>query len=188
MGIFAEEAWCMYDMINQDKNSLTAYYSSESSWHLVITRHNPCLDGIPFEKKMKTGPNTWSHSTPEERVWGLKKKDFPFYAVYLVPWSIYNDGDGTKGMIKMINNQQDKYMTRLRCSSNHYMKIHKFLSSFQYPFLGDIQKIQNVFLFLHQRKFKKYKMGEQIIAVALRPDKLAYYLSLGHTIESICDY
>lgn len=189
MGIFAEEAWCMYDMINKEENSLTAYYSSESSWHLVITRQNPCLDEIPFEKKMHTGPNTWTISTPDQRVWGpKKKKDFSFYAVYVVPWCTYDDGDGTYGMIKMINNQQDKYMTRLIGSGNHYMKIHKFLSSFQYPFLGDIQKIQNVFLFFHQRKFKKWKMDRQIIAAALRPDKLAYYLSLGHSIEDLCDY
>ena len=188
MGIFAERAWITFDMINKDANSLTAYYSKESSWHIVITRQNDCLDGIPLEIKTMRGLNSWSVSTPRERFWDSEKKDFPFYAVYLVPWSTYDDGDGTDGMIKMINNKKDKYMTRISHIGDYYIKIHKFMSDFQYPFLKDIQTIQNVSLFFHQKKFKKLALEREIVAGALHPDRLQYYLSLGYSIEDFCDY
>jgi len=187
MGIFAEEASCLYDVINMDKNSLTAYYSTISSWHIVITRHNHCVDCVPINYRTQTSSDTWTISAPKERWWSPDKKDFPVHAIYLVPWSTYEDGDGTHGMIKMTNNCRDKYMTRIRNLPNNYTQIHKFLSEFQYPFLKEIRKIQDISLFFHMKRFKNCKMDRYIIESALSPQKMEYYLSLGYTIDDLCD-
>lgn len=188
MGIFAEQAWAMFDMINKSKNSLTAYYSSESSWHILITRENHCLEGVPFEIEKRIDENRWSLITPPERFWSPQKKNFPFYAVYLVPWSSYDDGDGSNGMIKMINNKKDKYMTRIKFIGKNYMKIHGFLSSFQYPFLEDLRSMADIFQFLHKKKTKRIGLEQQIIEGACHPKRLEYYLSLGYSLDAICDY
>lgn len=187
MGIFAEEAWCMFEMINGDKNSLTAYYSVNNSWHIIITRENYLLKDIPIQTKIQTGKNTWTYKTPTERYWNKNDKNFPFYAIYLVPWTTYDDGDGTNGMIKMVDHKLDKMMTRIRFIGNNYMKIHKFLSDFQYPFLNDIKKIENIFLYFHKLKYQKFNMEEHIIKTALRPDKLNHYFNLGYNIDDWCN-
>lgn len=185
MGIFAERAYYAYEGINRDANSLTAYLSSTSSWHVVITRENIMLKDTDIEIREKTGPNSWICRTPKERIWYKNKKDFPLYAVYLVPWTTYDDGDGTDGMIKMIDNKLDNKMTRI--SRLQYMRIHKFMSEFQYPFLPDIRKIENVFLFLHKSRFKRLNLEESIIRVALHPDRVKYYFDLGYGIDDWCD-
>lgn len=185
MGIFAEGAHCIYEAVNMDENSLTAYFSSISSWHIVITRHNHYVNS--FNYRTQTSSNTWTISHPKERWWSPDKKDFPIHAIYLVPWSTYDDGDGTHGLIKMTNNCQDKYMTRIKNIMNNYTRIHRFLSEFQYPFLEEIRKIQDTSLFFHQRKFKKHKIDRSIIELALSPHKMEYYLSLGYTIDDLCD-
>jgi len=188
MGIFAEQAWAIFSRINRKTNGLTAYYSNESSWHIVVTRHNDALDGIPVEIKTRTGKNTWSVSTPSERIWSPDKTDFPFYAVYIVPWSSYDDGDGTHGMIRMIDNKKDRLMTRTRRVGMDATRIHRFLSEFQYPFLRDIRSMGDVFLFLHKKKFRKLDLGRRIVEGACHPDRINYYISLGHPIDSVCDY
>jgi len=187
MGIFGEQAWAMYETINEKNNGLTAYYSSESSWHIVITRENCCLDGVPFEIKKQITKNSWSHTTPAERIWSPHKKDFPFYAIYVVPWSSYDDGDGTHGMIKMINNKKDKYMTRMRRLGSNSIKIHGFLSEFQYPFLKDIRSMTDVFYFLHKTRTRRLGLEREIIKGAFHPKRLEHYLSLGYSVDDVCD-
>jgi len=187
MGIFAEEAWILFEMINNDKNSLTAYYSSDSSWHIVITRENYYLKDIPVQTQIKSGKNSWTYKTPNERYWSKNLKDFPFYAIYLVPWTTYDDGDGTNGMIKMINNKLDKRMTRISRIRSNYIKVHKFLSDFQYPFLCQIKGIDNIYLYFHKFKFQKLHFEEQIIKIALRPERLYNYLKNGYSIDDWCN-
>ena len=185
MGIFAERAWCTYDMINKNDNSLTAFYSAESSWHIVITRECIDMKNIPLEIKEQTSKTSWVYTTPRERYWTKDDKTFPYYAIYLVPWTSYDDGDGTDGMIKMYKNTLDTKMTRI--GKIDYIKMHTFLSNFQYPFLKDIRTMTNMYLFFHQVKYKKLRMKEHIIKTALRPDKLEYYFCLGYSIDELCD-
>jgi hypothetical protein len=187
MGIFAENAWCLFKMINNDKNSLTAYYSSNSSWHIVITRQNYLLDGIPIETKIKKTETSWTYQTPDERYWNKDDNHFPYYAIYLVPWTTYDDGDGTNGMIRMKKNTLDKKMTRIHSIGNNYMKLHKFLSDFQYPFLNDIKNIKDIYFFFHKIKSKRMNLEEQIIKIALHPRRLNYYFEMGYGVDDWCN-
>jgi hypothetical protein len=186
MGIFAERSWYTFEMINRDTNSLSAYFSEESSWVLVITRENSCLKNVPIQTKINTSPNTWTYETPKLRFWNKNRKDFAYYAIYLVPWNTYDDGDGTDGMIPMINNKLGTIKRRIVSIGNNYMKIHKFLSDFQYPFLLDIRRIDNIYLYFHKRK--QIQLEKEIIQVALRPERLHHYLSLGYSINDWCNY
>ena len=182
MGIFAENAWFIYQHINKDPNGLTAFCSITNSWHVVITRQYE-MD-VPLEIKRQTGSNTWTYIIPEQRYWDGKKKDFPFYAVYIVPWSTMEEGDGSYGMIKMVDHKLDNYMTRNK--RLNVIHIHKFMSKFQYPFLEDIKKISDCFFYLHKIQFKKNHIDRLIIETALHPKKLQYYLLLGYSIDDWC--
>lgn len=141
MGIFAERAWILYEMINEDSNSLTAYLSDTNSWHFVVTRENQCLKNIKFFEKNIISNDSYSLDVPKERIWNKQHNNFPYYAVYLVPWSTINDGVNCEGMVQLINNKLGNKKTKIQCLGNNYMKIHKFLSDFQYPFLNDIKNL-----------------------------------------------
>jgi len=163
MGIFAESAWFAYEMINQDLNSLTAYLSDVNSWHFVVTRENICLKNVKIFEKKITSKNSYSLYAPKERIWNKDNKDFPFYAIYFVPWSTIDDGLDCEGMVQLIDNKFGNKKTRISRLGNNYMKIHKFLSDFQYPFLNDIKNIDNVHFYFHKYKFKKYNFNKEIV-------------------------
>lgn len=140
MGIFAERAWSAYEMINEDSNSLTAYLSDINSWHFVVTRENQCLKNIKIYEKKFIDKNSYILDVPKERYWNKENKNMPYYAVYFVPWSTINDGLDCEGMVQLIDNKFGNKKIKILNLTN-YMKIHKFLSDFQYPFLNDIKNL-----------------------------------------------
>ena len=184
-----------YFKLNLGKNSLTAYFvASKFGDGLVVTRGMD-LENVPLKKvPVYVGKDNWtSRRYAAERYWNLKKKDFPNSCVgfgEFMDVDLERYGTTTANLMRYstTKNAYETYRKVFRFSLENPMDLHRLMSRVDYPFLEELKEVGDVFLFLHKKKFKKYNMEHALVAEALHPRRLEYYLSQGFSLEHVCDY